>query len=559
VEPPGVHLYLRQYSTTDTSRWWAFTRPDRTTFFYNQNGFPTYVTDKDGNTLTFTVSAIPPSDDPGNLKYHVTAVTDQGGRAVSITYFDHGTAHKPKIRGLIKSIVDHDGHELDFTYNDDGNLAQITQRGGTTAGGSFLADRSWSFTYSASGDGTVQAKNTASESTKVHSVTDPRGNTTVFTYLSSGQDKWKLSAETDRSGTQTTVGYNDASFSTTVNAPLSRSTTYVYDSTGQPTSIQQALNGSTITTALQWNADLAVTQITDANNHLSTLAWNNDGGLTDQTDQNGNHTKLGYQLLTVDGNDSSSHWCPSGGTIAGQPCAPRTQAHLSQLQTKQDPLGVAAGSGYTWTFGYDPSGNLTSVTDPYQHQSSNAYNADGTLSQSTDANSNTTKYTSYDANGLATTIVDPLNRTTTRSFDADGLLQWTQDPLHQGGCGACTDPTQYRSVAYYDSFGRLGVTSRPKSTQLALGVLIRTTTAYDAGNNVVAQSAPYFYSDASQNTTTTAYDVMDRATLVTGPDTAADPAGERTAYAYDAAGRLTQVTLPVGMQSGTPNNTHTVN
>ncbi|TMD16322.1 MAG: hypothetical protein E6J00_00875, partial [Chloroflexi bacterium] len=34
VEPPGVHLYLRQYSTTDTSRWWAFTRPDRVTYFF---------------------------------------------------------------------------------------------------------------------------------------------------------------------------------------------------------------------------------------------------------------------------------------------------------------------------------------------------------------------------------------------------------------------------------------------------------------------------------------------------------------------------------------------
>ena len=46
IEPPGVHLYLRQYSTTDTTRWWAFTRPDRVTFFYNQAGpgcapFPT--------------------------------------------------------------------------------------------------------------------------------------------------------------------------------------------------------------------------------------------------------------------------------------------------------------------------------------------------------------------------------------------------------------------------------------------------------------------------------------------------------------------------------------
>jgi RHS repeat-associated protein len=560
VEPPGVHLYLRQYSTTDTTRWWAFTRPDRTTFFYNQNGFPTYVTDRNGNTLSFTVSAIAPSDDPGNLKYHVTSVTDAGGRTVTINYYTHANAPKPKIRGLISSIIDHDGHAIEFSYNDDGNLAQITQRGGTNADGSFLADRSWSFTYTASGDGTTQAQNTASESTKIYSVADPRGNKTIFNYLSSGQDKWKISSETDRGGSQTSFGYNDSSLTTTVSAPLSRTTSYVYDNTGQPTSIQQVLNGTTtLTTGLQWSADLGLTQITDPANHISQSSWDNNGYLTDQIDQDGNHTKLAYQILTVDSNDTNNHWCPSTGLINGYPCAPRTQAHVSQLQTKTDPDGVAAGSGYQWSFGYDSSGNLTSVTDPYQHSSSNQYNSDGTLSQSTDADGNTTKYTGYDANGLATTVVDPLGHTTTLNYDADGLLQWTQDPIHQGSCSTCTSPTQYRTYNYYDSFGRLGLTSQPKSTQFALGVLIFNKTTYDPNNNVVAQSAPYYSTDSSQNTTTVAYDAMDRQTMVTGPDTAADPAGERTKYSYDAAGRLTQVTLPVGVQSGTPNNTHTVN
>ena len=560
VEPPGVHLYLRQVNSTGTKTW-AFTRPDRTTFYYDQNGFPTSVVDKNGQTLTFAVSAISPSDDPGNLKFHVTAVTDQGGRAVTINYFDHSSAPKPKIRGLVRGIIDHDGHELDFTYNDDGNLARITQRGGVNADGSFLADRNWSLTYTASGDGTVQAGNTAAESTKVYSITDPLGRATVFNYVSSGQDKWKLSSETDRSGSQTAISYNDSAFSTTVNAPLSRTTTYVYDSTGQPTSIQQNLNGTTLTTGMQWNTDFAVTQVTDANNHPSTLAWNNDGDLTDQTDQNGNHTKLTYQLLTVDGNDSSSHWCPSGGSIFGQPCAPRTQAHLGQLLTKQDPNGVAAGSGFTWNFGYDTSGNLKTITDPNQKPSTNYYNADGTLAQSIDANNHATNYTTYDANGLATTITDPMNRTTTRNFDADGLLIWSQDPLHQSGCPtACSlaNGAEYRTVNAYDSFGRLGLTTQPKSTQNALGTLVEKATGYDANNNVVVQSLPFYSKQAGQSITT-AYDAMDRRTLVTVPDTAADPAGERTGYSYDAAGRLVKETLPVGEQSGTPNNTHTVN
>jgi YD repeat-containing protein len=55
------------------------------------------------------------------------------------------------------------------------------------------------------------------------------------------------------------------------------------------------------------------------------------------------------------------------------------------------------------------------------------------------------------------------------------------------------------------------------------------------------------------DTTSTSYDVLDRRVLVT------DPLQNKTAYAYDVAGRLIQVTLPLGVQNGTANNTHTVN
>src|SRR5262249_15660829 len=76
-EPPGVHLFLRSVTTDTTNpRFWAITRPDRVTFWYNSAGFPTFVTDKNGNTLSFTLSAVQPGDDPGGPKFHVTQVTD---------------------------------------------------------------------------------------------------------------------------------------------------------------------------------------------------------------------------------------------------------------------------------------------------------------------------------------------------------------------------------------------------------------------------------------------------------------------------------------------------
>src|SRR5260370_15755390 len=115
LEPPGVHLYLRQYSTTDTTRWWAFTRPDRVTFFYNQAGYPTYFTDRYGNTITFVLTAVQPGDDPCRPKFNVTFVTDAGGRSYTIAYFLTADSVKSRVKAKVKSITDHIGRPLNFS------------------------------------------------------------------------------------------------------------------------------------------------------------------------------------------------------------------------------------------------------------------------------------------------------------------------------------------------------------------------------------------------------------------------------------------------------------
>src|SRR5260370_13219617 len=131
LEPPGVHLYLRQYSTTDTTRWWAFTRPDRVTFFYNQAGYPTYVTDPYGNTITFVLTAVQPADDPCGPKFKVTSVTDAGGRSYTIRYFLNADSVQSPLRGKVNSITDPHGHALNLSSYDDRNLLPLTERGGT--------------------------------------------------------------------------------------------------------------------------------------------------------------------------------------------------------------------------------------------------------------------------------------------------------------------------------------------------------------------------------------------------------------------------------------------
>ena len=579
TEPPGTHLYLRSLTTDTTNpRYWALTRPDRVTFYFNAAGYPTLVSDRNGNTISFTLTAVEPGDDPGGPKFHVTRVTDAAGQGASpapnrsfdITYFTKATARKPQIRGKISRISDHLGHAVEFAYYDDGNLLSITEKGGTNADGTNLADRSWIFTYTTS-DGSGPAipdpalrvtpdPKTPNQSSLIYSARDPMGAETRFTYYGPGsaQNRWKLAAVTDRGGSGMLFGHDLANRVTTVAASTpagetGRITKYAYDANGRPTSITNPLNQ---VTGIEWDANFKITKLTEPNLSTRRFTYNDNGYLTDIYDQLNNHTVLTYQNVAVDPGDVAGRWKPG-----------RTIPHISQLATKQEPVEVAAGSATKWSFGYDTAGNVTTATQPlYPTKPARyTYNANGTVATSADPKGNVTRFTTYDANGFPTTVVDPTDNPTTPThplrmqFDAGGRLLWVQDPNHASNTGG--DPRHYRSYFSYDSFNRLGRQSTPKSTSRQLGELIWTDTYFDANNNVVRAIAPHFGAQdpVTGPTTSVTYDAMDRPLVVTGPDTTADPAGERTRYAYDVAGRVTTVTLPLGMKDGTPNNTRTVN
>lgn len=588
-EPPGVHLYLRDYAlarglsgTLATERKWALTRPDGVTFYYNVDGYPTRVDDRNGNALTFSLEAISPADDPGGNKFRVTTVTDAGGRAFTISYYDRAAAPKPQVRGKVASITDHTGSELAFEYYLDGNLRRLIQRGGTHADGSPLADRVFVFTYTTpqgagpaiSGGGAARyaADERTNQSTRLYSVFDPRtpedsGNPerheTVFSYFGpgSGELRWKLSGVTDRGGQQTTFGYDLANRVTTVTAPLSRVTRYAYDTDGKVTSITDPLNRAT---TVSWTTDFHVSAVDEPGNGRTEFAYNANGYLTDRkvktgVDDGGNpvfaHTRLTYQNLEADAQ-------PAGFDEAGKWRSGRTIPHLSQLSVKIDPNGMLNGTPtgtHDWAFAYDGRGNLLTMTDPENNASTFTYAAgDGTLQTATDANGSKTEYADYDANGFPQLIREgivgtaaPL-RVTRLDYDEDGRLVALQDPNH---FDPAAGPLARENATFfeYDAFGRLGRQSAPKSTTLEPGQLIWSAALYDANDNLVRQVGPHYGSGYTGlgAATEVSYDRMDRQTLVVGPDTSVDPAGERTAFAYDAAGRLTSVTAPKGVLNGT--------
>jgi RHS repeat-associated protein len=545
-EPAGVHLYLREFSTTDPARKWALTRPDRVTFFYDDQGFPTFVKDRNGNEIKFTLETTPPAEDPGGPKKRITQITDAAGlggspapnRVFTIDYYSKAEAKKPQVRGNIEKIIDHNGSVLLFEYYEDGNLLRITQKGGTNADGTALSDRSFVFTYTtSSGSGPAIADpanrvnpdpKTSNQSSRLYSVRDPRGTETRFAYFTSGQTKWKLESRTNRSGNMTIFAYDIPGRLTTVTAPLSRVTKYAYDGEGKVTGITNPKNE---TTTLLWSADRHVTKVTEPTNVFTEFAYNANGYLTDVWDQLRNRTTLEYQNVAVDGNDVSSKWK-----------AGRTIPHISQVIKKTNPRGSATATptdDYQWSFGYDSNGNLTTVTEPGQFTTTYAYNANGTLASISDARSKITAFNTYDANGLVTKVTDAKGQITQFGYDDDGLLQFVQDPLHASYTGG--DPRTYRTYFDYDSFHRLGRDSTPKLSSVPGKPLIWTAVTFDANDNVLSEFAaeygPLFVKGPETKLT---YDSMDRILTSTNPD------AEKTEYAYDAGGRLLSLTTPKG-------------
>lgn len=552
--PPGVHLFLRSVTTDQTAaRYWALSRPDHVTFYYDADGFPTAVVDKDGNTLTINEDPTPAGEDPGGPKKRVTAVTDAGGRAVQVAYYSKDEAKSPHIRGNIKDITDHGGHVLHFDYYEDGNLLRITQRGGTTASGAFLPDRSWVFTYTtSSGDGPAiptaadrgtnpgtPDPRTPNQSTRLFSARDPKGHETVFDYFGPGSSnllRWKLHTLTDRASKTTTYAYDPSTRQTTIIDPLGHNTVYGYDTDGKPTSVTNAKNE---TTSMSWNGDFMLAQVTEPNTAAHTdYTYNANGYPTTITNQEGDRTALTYEDRPLDATDTGTHW--------------------SLLASKTGPRGTASTTpdDYTWTFTYNGSGNLTSATAPGQTAATiYTYDSLGQLATATNPNGGITHYDSYDPNGLPQQVTDPLGRVTRNGFDADGQQLWRQTPAHSGATGS--DVRSYRTYFDYDDFHRLGRQSQPKSTTAARGLLVWTMASYDPNDNIIAERNPVYGRDdpGSGAQTTYSYDAMDRRTLSTSPDTSADPAGARTRYDYDAAGNLTAITAPNSMKAGGANPT----
>jgi RHS repeat-associated protein len=518
--PLGVHLYLQKNSTTDAARTWVMTRPDRTKFYFDADGYQSATRDNNGNELLFTYDRRKSNNKPIKfLKYLTDAATrqtltlDYYAKGQTFDYYDSTTNTKITASNLtnpfiidqvssITSISDAStpARTLKLTYSDKGLLKELVDGAGTTLAKTFLFDY----------DMTQGNRNV-----KLVKITDPRGNPTSLAYYDPPGDDpqfhWWAKTITDRRSGQTGIAYTDPdgpqgqTLRTVVTDALTHASTYVTDGFGRPTS---ATNAKSQVTLLGWDADHNVIRL-EENNHAVT-SWTYD-------------PNTGYPLTMRDAQAGADN---TPATTFGYQTS--LNGHVADLTSKTSP------EGRRWAFGYDTAGNLTTVTDPAgtatptipnDFQTTYTYDGLGQLQSATDANGNPTGYSSYDANGYPQTITDAKTKITRFVYDARGNVTKVTDPLGH-------DTTQT-----YDLFDRPLVHTEQK----APGELITTPAPqYDPNDNTTQATA----SNGAQSTYT--YDPADKLTDAFAPkDTPAGPE-RKTTYDYDLAGNLTSQTEPNG-------------
>ena len=181
-EPDGVHLYLRSLGTADPARRWAFTRPDRTTFYYDADGYPTSIEDANGNRITYTLRTRRPARIPAARRSASPRSPTPAGARYDIAYYTKADAKKPQIRGKISRSPTTPAARWTSSTTRTATCCGSPSAAAPTAEGDFLADRSSSSpTRSPTAPARRSRRPPTASTPTPRSPTSPRGSTPCAT------------------------------------------------------------------------------------------------------------------------------------------------------------------------------------------------------------------------------------------------------------------------------------------------------------------------------------------------------------------------------------------
>ena len=400
---------------------------------------------------------------------------DSGGKLTSLRERNNQGLSFGYQAGILSTITDSAGRAITLTTSS-GRITKLT-----LAGGRFV-----SYGYT---------------SGRLTSVTDLRGGTTQYTYDGSG----RLASIVNQNGH--TLVQN------------------VYGSDGRVT---QQSNAAGISGTFSWDAANMISTMTDANGGVWTDVYQG-GRLVRQVDPAGNQSIYGYDLDL----NETSFTDASGRTWTN------TYDGRGNRLTRTAPGGVSIVETWTYTgkndvdtytsplgniidYGYDPKGNLTSITRPGGNVTTLEHNATtGLITKVVDPRLKAWTY-SYDAQGNLTQVLSPLQAKTTLTYDASGRLKTVVEPRGYVGSNL---PADYTWTYTYDAADNL--------TQAKSPLGFTQTSAFDPAGNLDLST------DEKNRTTDYTYDLSERLTSVVAPG------ARTTSYEYDILGNLLTRTDPL--------------
>lgn len=538
----GSSTYQTQYSYTQAGmlrrkREAPQTSLERVTEYdYDQNGNTTKITYADGNFVEREY------DEQNNLKKE----TNEQKIATTYTYNSNNTLDTKTFY-----YGENDKAQISYTYNNDGQVATVTQPG----------NKKTTTTYT---------------SGRAATVTDPEGSITAIGYDAAGNIKKTVLKDStgaivkvnefdyDKLGRETLqrTFYNTS--------PLVLTTTYSlcggvdtvtdaknsisrqhYDGNCNLTSVEEP--GGKVT-QYEYDAEDRKTATIDANNHKQGVTYNALGLVTEEWAYDGATKKLlASHVYDVLGNRTASYqetddagnarFKLSSAQYDGRDRVTlQTDAHhktvylygsygrLANIKEyddcNTDDASVCSESYRTTSFTYFADNKLATVTDAEQGKASQAFDGRGNRTELKDPKSNATGF-DYDGNNKENKQTPAAGSAATRKYNAMQLLEWVRNGRGQEERYTYYDNGWLKTITLegktwnysYDANGNIEQVSGPD------GTLVRT---YDSLNRVTS------YKDTLGNTVSYDYYPNDQIKAIRFD-------GHSIGYTYNTLGRLSTV------------------
>ena len=456
-------------------------------------------------------------NDDGNL----ASITEPiSGQTLSFTYHDNG---------LLEKVSDQSGREVSFAYDENNLLTTLTDEANETT--TYRYNENNQIEQATTSTGEQIFKNAFDNQGRVIVQEDAKGQESTFVYVEDEESGTLTTTYTNREGKKQIFKYNNKyQFIEHVDT-LGFTTKYEYD---QASNLIKEIDANGNVTSYTYDEHGNVTSITDALGHTTKFTYDKNNNTTSIENAKGDKVTLSYnernQVTKVTNplNQEITYEYDENGLLikTTEDGNETTYSYLNgAVESVTNPLGGVV------SFEYDAIGRIVKLIDEENSETVYQYDVNNNITEVRDALGNTLRY-EYDRHGNLVKEIDAKGNTTTYAYDENNNLIKEVNPLNQAFLFAydaedrlisITDASGNKTKFNYDAKGQLIELINPLGHQY--------TVEYDAVGNVIKELDAY-----GEIISKATYDAVGNVTQI------ANALGHIESYEYDQADLLTKVT-----------------